>query len=77
MPLFKTSTIEFLKNDEVVVQDNNNDFKKTVEFIATNFGSGVCRDKLFFSPTFHGHNFFILTQIWACGMSLESSLNVK
>ena len=31
----------------------------------------------FFSPTCRGHNFFILTRIWACEYSLESSLNVE
>ena len=31
----------------------------------------------FSSPTCRGHNFFILTRIWACEYSLESSLNVE
>ena len=31
----------------------------------------------FFSPTCRGHNFFVLTRIWACEYSLESSLNVE
>ena len=32
---------------------------------------------LFFSPTCRGHNFFVLTRIWACEYSLERSLNVE
>ena len=31
----------------------------------------------FFSPTCRGHNSFVLTWIWACEYSLESSLNVE
>ena len=34
---------------------------------ATGFSSLTCR----------GHNFFVLTRIWACEYSLESSLNVE
>ena len=34
---------------------------------ATCFSSPICR----------GHNFFILTRIWACEYSLEISLNVE
>ena len=37
----------------------------------------VLLSNLFSSLTCRGHNFFILTQIWVCGMSFESSLNVK
>ena len=31
----------------------------------------------FFPPTCRGHNSFVLTRIWACEYSLESSLNVE
>ena len=31
----------------------------------------------FFSPICRSHNFFVLTRIWACEYSLESSLNVE
>ena len=31
----------------------------------------------FSSPTCQGHNFFVLTRIWACEVSLENSLNVE
>ena len=31
----------------------------------------------FSSPTCRDHNFFVLTWIWACEYSLESSLNVE
>ena len=31
----------------------------------------------FSSLTCWGHNFFVLTRIWACEYSLESSLNVE
>ena len=31
----------------------------------------------FSSLTCRGHNFFVLTRIWACEYSLESSLNVE
>ena len=31
----------------------------------------------FSSPTCRGHNFFVLTRIWACEYSLERSLNVE
>ena len=31
----------------------------------------------FSSLTCQGHNFFVLTRIWACEYSLESSLNVE
>ena len=31
----------------------------------------------FSSLTYRGHNFFVLTRIWACEYSLESSLNVE
>ena len=34
---------------------------------ATGFSSLTCR----------GHNFFVLTRIWACEYSLESSLNLE
>ena len=34
---------------------------------ATCFSSSTCR----------GHNFFVLTRIWACEYSLENSLNVE
>ena len=36
-----------------------------------------CSTACFSSPTYWGHNFFILTQIWACEVSLESSLNLE
>ena len=32
---------------------------------------------VFSSPTCRGHNFFVLTRIWVCEYSLESSLNVE
>ena len=35
----------------------------------------LCDRKL--CPTCRGHNLFVLTQIWACEVSLESSLNVE
>ena len=41
--------------------------------VATYFLTATC----FFSPTCRGHNFFILTRIWACEYSLERSLNVE
>ena len=31
----------------------------------------------FSSLTYRGHNFFVLTRIWACEYSLGSSLNVE
>ena len=31
----------------------------------------------FSSLTYRGHNYFVLTRIWACEYSLESSLNVE
>ena len=37
------------------------------------FWTGTC----FSSPTCRGHNFFVLTRIWACEYSLERSLNVE
>ena len=41
--------------------------------VATYFLTATC----FSSPTCRGHNFFILTRIWACEYSLEISLNVE
>ena len=38
-----------------------------------NFWTATC----FSSPTCRGHNFFVLTHIWACEYSLEISLNVE
>ena len=35
----------------------------------------LCNIKLY--PTCRGHNFFVLTRIWACEVSLEISLNVE
>ena len=35
----------------------------------------LCSVAYFSSPTCWDHNFFILTRIWACEVSLESSLN--
>ena len=35
----------------------------------------LCDRKL--CPTCPGHNFFVLTRIWACEVSLERSLNVE
>ena len=47
----------------------------TLKFVETNYF--YCRDKLFFSPTFRDYNFFVLTRILACDVSLEISLNVE
>ena len=59
---------------------------------ATQLATQVCRDTVrdtglsrhqiwtatgFSSLTCRGHNFFVLTRIWACEYSLESSLNVE
>ena len=41
--------------------------------VATYFLTVTC----FSSPTCRGHNFFILTRIWACEYSLERYLNVE
>ena len=41
--------------------------------VATYFLTAAC----FSSPTCRGHNFFILTRIWACEYSLESSWNLQ
>ena len=41
--------------------------------VATYFLTAAC----FSSPTCRGHNFFILTRIWACEYSLERYLNVE
>ena len=46
---------------------------KKFGFVATNF----LLNNLFCSPNFQGHNFFVLTQIWAWAVSLEISLNVE
>ena len=40
---------------------------RPIFWTATDFSSLTCR----------GHNFFVLTRIWACEYSLESSLNVE
>ena len=38
---------------------------------------GFLLSNLFSSPICRGHNFLVLTQICACEVSLESSLNVE
>ena len=42
-------------------------WSRLIFWTATDFSSLTCR----------GHNFFVLTRIWACEYSLESSLNVE
>ena len=45
----------------------------TISWSRVSFWTATC----FSSPTCRGHNFFILTRIWACEYSLERYLNVK
>ena len=42
-------------------------WSRLIFWTATGFSSLTCR----------GHNFFVLTRIWVCEYSLESSLNVE
>ena len=49
-------------------------------FVATQFSMSrhsflLCDKKI--CPTYRGHNFFVLTRILACEVSLESSFNVE
>ena len=49
-------------------------------FVMTFFGfvaTFISAQLLVSSPTHRGHNFFILTRIWACEVSLERYLNVE
>ena len=60
----------FLGFYSVSGHDTGRDIKSGRDIIfwtATGFSSLTCR----------GHNFFVLTRIWACEYSLESSLNVE
>ena len=47
--------------------NSGRDISRHQFWTATGFCSLTCR----------GHNFFVLTRIWACEYSLESSLNVE
>ena len=60
----------FLGFCSVSGRDTGHDIKsgRDIKFwTATGFSSLTCR----------GHNFFVLTRIWACEYSLESSLNLE
>ena len=46
---------------------NTISWSRLIFWIAIGFSSLTCR----------GHNFFVLTRIWACEYSLENSLNVE
>ena len=54
-------------------RDTGHDTGHDILPVATYFLTVTC----FSSPTCRGHNFFILTRIWACEYSLERSLNVE
>ena len=62
--------------DSLLGRDTGRDILPVATYfhlVATYFLTATC----FSSPTCRGHNFFILTRIWACEYSLESSWNVE